>query len=244
MRLVAWNCAMALHRKLPALLALAPDLAVISECAHPDIIAARLAGPPPWRQAIWVGGNRQKGLGVFAFGDTSIDMSRRRHDPALRFIAPVAVSGPLPFHLLAVWAQNANDGIRRKDQPGPVSHALRRYRRFMAAAPCLLAGDFNNNVIWDRPGWPMNHAAHVATLARRGLVSLYHARSGEADGRETTRTHYWRDRRIDGPTYHIDYIFMPVAWLPRVRGFEIGGFHDWCGNGLSDHMPLTLDLAP
>lgn len=31
MRLVAWNCAMALHRKLPALLALAPDLAVISE---------------------------------------------------------------------------------------------------------------------------------------------------------------------------------------------------------------------
>ena len=79
MCLVAWNCAMALHRKL---LALAPDLAVISECAHPNIIAARLAGPPPWRQAIWVGGNCQKGLGVFAFGDTSIDMSRRRHDSA------------------------------------------------------------------------------------------------------------------------------------------------------------------
>ena len=49
MRLVAWNCAMALHRKLPALPALVPDLAVISECAHPDIIATHLTGPPPRR---------------------------------------------------------------------------------------------------------------------------------------------------------------------------------------------------
>ena len=99
-------------------------------------------------------------------------MSRRRHDPALRFIALLAVSGPLPFHLLAVWAQNANDWICRKDEPGPVSHALRRYRRFMAAARCLLAGDFNNNVMWDRPACPTHHAAHLETLARRGLVSL------------------------------------------------------------------------
>ena len=35
MRLVVWNCAMALHRKIDALMALRPDLAVIPEAAEP-----------------------------------------------------------------------------------------------------------------------------------------------------------------------------------------------------------------
>ena len=41
MRLVAWNCNMALHRKVDALRALRPDVAVISECATPAILAER-----------------------------------------------------------------------------------------------------------------------------------------------------------------------------------------------------------
>ena len=35
MRLIAWNCNMAFHRKVEPLLALRPDIAVISECAEP-----------------------------------------------------------------------------------------------------------------------------------------------------------------------------------------------------------------
>ncbi len=45
MRLVAWNCAMALHRKFEALLRLRPDVAVIAECAEPGRLAERLAAP-------------------------------------------------------------------------------------------------------------------------------------------------------------------------------------------------------
>ena len=45
MRLVAWNCAMALHRKFEALLSLRPDVAVIAECAEPGRLAERLALP-------------------------------------------------------------------------------------------------------------------------------------------------------------------------------------------------------
>jgi len=42
-------------------------------------------------------------------------------------------------------------------------------------------------------------------------------------GRETVPTHYWRDRREDGPTYHIDFVFMPCDWLAYVTHFEVGG---------------------
>ena len=41
MRLVTWNCNMALHRKLEALRSLEPDVAILSECARPDIVAER-----------------------------------------------------------------------------------------------------------------------------------------------------------------------------------------------------------
>ncbi|MFT7585290.1 MAG: hypothetical protein ACI9EW_001714, partial [Cellvibrionaceae bacterium] len=38
MKIVAWNCNMAFRRKLDPLLSLQPDIAVISECAQPDIV--------------------------------------------------------------------------------------------------------------------------------------------------------------------------------------------------------------
>jgi hypothetical protein len=42
------------------------------------------------------------------------------------------------------------------------------------------------------------------------------------------------------PTYHIDYEFLPSAWLANVTHFEVGRFADRCGNGLSDHVPIVL----
>ena len=75
-----------------------------------------------------------------------------------------------------------------------------------------------------------------------GLASAYHDNRGVAQGGESEPTHYWRDRTKDGPTYHIDYVFVPRQWLPRVRSVEVGGFEDWCGAGLSDHVPIVVDL--
>jgi exodeoxyribonuclease-3 len=241
MRLVAWNCAMALHRKFAALRALEPDVAVIAECAAPERLAAQLdlstlAGKP-----VWIGRNPNKGLAVFGFNGHRVRLAPI-HRPSLRYLAPVAVEGPARFNLLAVWAQNFSAGIRRKHQPGPLRLGLGHYRDFLGSGPSVIAGDFNNNVIWDRPGWRMNHAHTVARLATSGHVSAYHARTGEAPGRELTPTHYWRDRRKDGPTYHIDYIFLPRPWLGGLKAVEVGSFEAWCGNGLSDHAPVLVEV--
>jgi len=106
----------------------------------------------------------------------------------------------------------------------------------------VVAGDFNNNVYWHKPGWRMNHGIVVDKLARGGLVSAYHVAHGEEQGGETIPTLYWRDRRKDGPTYHIDYVFIPAAWTPRMREVRVGTFEDWCGAGMSDHAPIVVDV--
>ncbi|MGH6932025.1 MAG: hypothetical protein ACREEE_06270 [Dongiaceae bacterium] len=242
MRLVAWNCNMALHRKLDRLLALRPDVAVISECASPDRLAERLRPRRLSSKPVWIGANRDKGLAVLAFNGYRARLADD-YRRSLKFIAPVRIEGPVAFNLLAVWAQNFSAGIRRKRQPGPFRLALGHYREFLAAAPAVAAGDFNNNYFWDKPGYLINHSHAVAALDRLGLVSAYHQARGEAQGREREPTHYWRDRRKDGPTYHIDYIFLPRAWIGRLRDCQVGRFEDWCGNGLSDHVPLVADLA-
>ena len=240
MRLVAWNCNMALHRKLDALRRLEPDIAVVSECAAPARLAALGALSALGGEPVWIGSNPHKGLAVFAFNGYAVRLAETFH-ATLRHIAPVHVTGPATFNLLGVWAQNLSGGNTRKRQAGPLRRALTKYRGLLAE-PTIVAGDLNNNVIWHKPGWRINHAATVDILERYGLVSVYHARHGEAQGAESIPTLYWRDRTKDGPTYHIDYVFVPRPWLDRVTRFAVGSFEDWCGAKLSDHVPLVVDL--
>jgi exodeoxyribonuclease III len=241
MRLVTWNCSMALHRKLDAVLRLKPDIAVIAECAAPERLAAHDVLPSGVSQ-VWIGRNPHKGLAVFAFNGYAVRLLEP-YAATLRYIAPVQVTGPTSCNLLAVWAQNASAGFTRKHQAGPFRRALTRYRSFLADAPAIIAGDLNNNPIWDKPGWRRNHVTAVQILAGYGLVSAYHARGGEAHGAETVPTLYWRDRKTDGPTYHIDYVFLPERWLGRIAELSVGSFEDWCGAGMSDHVPIVVDIA-
>ncbi len=241
MRLVAWNCNMAMHRKFDALLSLNPDVAVISECANHEQLQARgidlegISGP------VWIGENQHKGLAVFGFNNYRIEPA----EPVgwrLRHIIPVHVKGAINFNLLAVWALNMQGGITRKHQIGPLRRALSRYGDFLTESPAIVAGDLNHNIFWDKPGYRNNHRTSVDRLAQIGLASAYHAFTGEAQGSETTPTIYWRDRKKDGPAYHIDYIFLPRQWIPHIREFAVGSFEDWCGAGLSDHVPLVVDV--
>jgi len=240
-RLVAWNCNMALHRKLDALRALDPDVAVISECADPEQLQARGVDLDGVSGPVWIGTNRHKGLAVFGFNGYSVQPAEQI-GWALRHVVPVHVSGPVDFNLLGVWALNISGGFSRKHQVGPLRRAISRYASFLTELPGIVAGDLNHNVIWDKPGWRNNHKGTVERLERLGLVSGYHVLSGEQQGLETEPTIYWRDRTRDGPTYHIDYVFLPDYWVPHIREFTIGGFDEWCGSGLSDHVPLVLDV--
>ena len=70
-------------------------------------------------------------------------------------------------------------------------------------------------------------------------ISAYHAHRDEAQGAEATPTFYM-NRRAEKP-FHLDYVFLPNAWRERVRAVEVGSPADWLG--MSDHMPILVDVA-
>ena len=232
---------MALHRKFTALQRLKPSIAVVPECAEPERLKEK--APLLFQDSIaWVGTNPNKGLGVFSFGDYEVEL-HPSYDSSIPIIAPIVVSGRKAFHLLAVWATTygANWG---RSKPGPVLTALDRYKKFIGQAPTIIAGDFNNHVRWDKPGHAGNHSNVVAEMQALNLVSAYHFDRGLDPGDEIEPTHYWRDRKKDGPTYHLDYIFVPRRWAATMSEMTVGSFEDWCGSGLSDHVPLVVELDP
>ena len=232
---------MAFHRKVDALLSERPDIAIVGECASPEVLGAK-ADLRRLGEMVWVGDNPQKGLAVFARNGYVAELDDA-YDPGLHHLAPIRITGAHRFNLLAVWAKNLSGGNYRKDQPGPLRLGLDRYRDFLTETDLVVGGDLNNNRIWDRPGWPINHMTAVDLLGDLGLASAYHHLRGEAHGKERTPTIYWRDRTLGGPRYHIDYVFVPEPWLDSAT-LRVGSFRKWVGTGLSDHVPLLLDVTP
>jgi hypothetical protein len=82
----------------------------------------------------------------------------------------------------------------------------------------------------------------VEHLRGLGLLSAWHRPHREGHGAESSPTLYFR--RAPDRAFHIDYAFTPEqpAWLPRSAG--LGTYRDWVASGLSDHVPLTVELGP
>jgi exodeoxyribonuclease III len=239
MRVVVWNCSMAFHRKYQHLLALKPDIAVIPECANVETLATNAHDFQP-TSSVWIGDNPRKGLAVFTFGSFRVGLSDGYRDDC-PYIAPIIIEGPVAFNLLAIWACH-NKKNSYQARLGPLNRAITAYRSFIQERPCLVAGDFNDNVLWDQPQRPNKHSLNVKALTDLGLTSAYHYQRGVEQGFEPEPTLYWRNRKVDGPRYHIDYCFVPDDWAKRISWVTVGEFDQWVGTGLSDHVPLVVDV--
>ena len=249
MRLVVWNANMAVHRKLDTVLQqLHPDVLVLSECAAESTLAGKYPRPVPWSSMAWAGKvpeppkNPDKGLAVMTFGAYRIQASPPV-EPTMEWVVRTDIAGPLPFSLIAVWAMNHRaSNIKAFPQSNPQPAAALNAYGAEGSGPTILAGDFNHNVSWDAD---MPHAKqHARTLdaaKRAGLASAYHQHFDEAQGAESAPTLYWRG--AGQKTFHIDYAFIPEVWRPRLREVSVGSKQDWIDSGLSDHVPLVVDLA-
>ena len=100
MHILVWNLNMAAHKKIALLQQLAPDLAILPECAAPEVIAAKCP-EFTFTDAQWVERSRHKGLGIFSFGATRLTRART-YDPRFEVFLPLTVSGSRRFNLLAV----------------------------------------------------------------------------------------------------------------------------------------------
>jgi exodeoxyribonuclease III len=222
---------MGLDKKADALLSLNLDVAVVPECSAKSATALQHRG----FNTLWFGSNPHKGLGVICRQEWPI---RALPQPEQKWIAPIVVDAPTPFTLLAVWACVA--GEKRSDRYiGQVYQALVAHPEWFSGSPVVIAGDFNSNKIWDAKREVGNHSAVVKLLDERGLVSTYHEHFCEPQGEESHRTLYMF-RREDKP-YHIDYIFIPREWAPRLQTVEVGRYEQW--SKLSDHCPVIVEVA-
>lgn len=236
-RLVVWNCNMALHAKYERLLALGPHVAIIPECAAPDILR-RKAPDFAYDDCAWYGLVENKGLGVFTFGGLTL----RRHDswdPRFHIFLPLEVRGAIQYNLLAVWAFNHRAPKSVVPSAVTTDEAIRYYSPFLCSAPTVVAGDFNANVIWDATGKYAKFADVDATLRALGLVSAYHAVNGHAMGQEPDPTLFWQKKAHQG--FHIDYAYVPIGIVSHIEQAVVGAAEEWLS--VSDHAPLVVDIC-
>ncbi len=223
LRIVTWNSARGTHAaKLPALLALKPDIAVIQETPQPTSQIA------PGQ--LWTGTNLHQGLMVLTFNGWQVD-GAAKVNRAVEFFLPVKVSrGAFSFNLLAAWVKkgSAHPVYTTMIQRGLAAHAS-----LLRSGPCVLAGDFNT--------WCDEEVCEPF-----GLVSAYHAFNNEDFGYESRSTHYFRRQRNPNRCYHFDLCFVPSAWGKKIEKVSVGRFADWVrrrdGGSRSDHVPVTVDL--
>jgi exodeoxyribonuclease-3 len=250
MKLLSWNCQGAFRRKARPVAAFRPDIAVIAECEEPERLRFERRTPAPATVA-WFGDAPARGLGVFSYTGLRFELYEG-YDPAIKYCVPLRVLAPAPepgavalalearaappitspLHLLAVWAMPHADP--RLSYVGQTHRALEAYGPFISECDTVLMGDFNSNSIWDGKHRSNTHSALVKRLEAHALVSLYHHRYGEAQGREKRPTLFmYRQRKF---VFHIDYCFVPQAWLPSLAGFRVGSYAHY--RRYSDHSPL------
>ena len=224
-RLATWNCCRSsVAKTAEAVTALNASVTVLQEARRP---AALPVGH------LWMGG--KPGNGIALVPGAGFEVALGPVDPAAPWsILPVRVSGRAELQLLMVWTRKEHFYIEGLDA------ALTTYAAFLTAAPTVVIGDFNANAIWDAPRRQTDFSRVAKRLADQfGLVSAYHAHSGEAFGSESQATlHFMRQRTRP---YHIDYCFVPMRWMQDVVNVSILDSPPW--DALSDHRPLVVDFA-
>lgn len=225
MRLGTWNTA---NRRIARehLAELALDLAVLPEWG-----TVPMDPPEDADSFVEFGVRGKKGLAVAAWGDWSLNAAEL---PGITgaVVGGVDVSGPVPFHLLAVWSH-----LSGSPRTNPVIEALNSWEDWVSEKPLIVAGDFNTGGFWQklRTG-PKSHFPIVDRLADLGLHSAYHAHRDVDQGGDEEPTH-WHSR---GGAFMIDHIFSPTDW--QIASFVVGCEDPW--RQRSDHAPLVLETVP
>jgi len=221
MRIVSWNCNGKFREKFDQITRLNADIYIIQECENPKSCShARYQTFS--NNYIWVGDNKNKGLGVFA--GPQIQLSRNNWQSyCLRHFLSVRINDA--FDLLAVWAGKPYIGEYYIYQ----SVNIDRYSPNM-----IIIGDFNSNAVWDKDYPQRSHSDVVRELKAIGLESIYHVVSGESQGSESQNTFYLYRHADKG--YHIDHCF---ANPKMICSYQIEKDPEWLT--LSDHLPIVID---
>ena len=221
MRILQWNCNLALKKKIQAIEHINAEIMVFQECenAEEDFFDGY--------RFFWTGRNDNKGLGVL-IKDTSARLHASFQSNFIYFL-PIETD---EFNILAVWAFNHRAAKFGDGLSGKPIDALEHYEHWLKEKDqSFVIGDFNNSVVWDKPGKLNNFTAINQFLESLSFKSAYHQETGDTFGREATPTLYHTKQK--SKSYHIDYIYQKGFETKFVEVFE---FEDWIS--LRDHVPI------
>jgi len=232
MRIVSWNCGGGLgtKEKIAYFKALNADVAVVPELRESNI---GLLKPDSF---VWVTNNFEtkapKGLGILTFnGFQLLELPR---DPEMEIFIPVQISkDSFKFNLLAVWNFYWACKQGRFKGPRGLEFAAIEYFSPLFQENCVVAGDWNvgPTLSFARD----EHFEIVRRFKEKGLRSLYHEYSKEAQGEESIVTF----KHTRGKKHLIDHIYGSEIFLKNMKSFDVHSFVQVVG---SDHVPLVLEV--
>jgi exonuclease III len=230
MKILTWNCNGAFRKKFNSLKEFSADIIVIQECENPETTNDR--DYKEWaRNYLWTGDNKNKGLGIFA--NDKLTLTKLDWDSnGLKYFLPCKVNND--FNFIGAWCHGANS---------PTFGYIGQLWKYLQLHKskfdnCVIAGDFNSNVIWDRWDRWWNHSDVIRELRELKIESFYHLDKKEEQGKETTSTLYLQ--RNLNKRYHIDYIFGSETFYNQLKRVTIGQPEKWLE--ISDHMPIICEL--
>jgi exonuclease III len=231
-RIVSWNCAMALHKKHDRLLALDSDVSVIQECSKKFV--EQIAGHEGWSSA-WFGDRNKtnKGLGVVVRSPWRIAATE---DLTPKWTGRVLLEGPNALELFPVWAHVSKNPAKEYIEQVHLLLDILESKKLLPMA--IVLGDSNSNSLWDYSYGIYSHSAAVARFGSLGMESAYHKFSGDLQGGELQPTLWFRKNK--NTTYHIDYAFLSGLLMSKLKAVSIGHAKDWLM--FSDHAPLMIDF--
>lgn len=234
MKILTWNCNSAFRNKFELISNFNADICIVQECENPAESTNKEY--INWASNyLWVGDNKNKGLGVFAkdyIKLEKLEWSNIYKNHSVKYFLPCRINNG--FNLLAVWAHKNNSP--NFGYIGQLWKYIQINKNKLERT--LIAGDFNSNAIWDEWDIWWNHTDVVNELNSIGIESLYHKTKQELQGKESKPTFYLH-RDLLKP-YHIDYIFADKSMINHILKFEIGEPQKWLE--ISDHMPVLCEF--
>lgn len=228
-KVVTWNCARALRKKLREVASLDADVLVLQECSRADVEELTSIG---LELACWIGGNVHTGLALAARPKLQVTAKPIR---GIQWAIQGVAGRGSKLGIVAIWACAPERGERYVRQ---VHKLLDRGILKMLPPKSVVLGDFNSNTIWDGKHQERSHSRAVEKFALAGFQSAYHDLHDELQGKESIPTFF--HRALKKP-YHIDYAFLSPQLRRDLRRMEIGKPAVWLG--ISDHMPFSIEFG-